>query len=50
VIVAHIGGIPIEETIAMYGPALLLAAGAVSARLGARIRRGGGNRTTNENR
>jgi hypothetical protein len=31
VIVAHVGGIPIEETVAMYGPVLLLAAGAASA-------------------
>jgi hypothetical protein len=30
---AHVGGIPIEETVAMYGPALLLAAGAATARL-----------------
>jgi hypothetical protein len=31
--VAHIGGIPIEETLASMGPALLLVAGAASARI-----------------
>ena len=36
--VAHVGGIPIEETLASYGPALLLAAGVASAWLSARIR------------
>jgi hypothetical protein len=36
---AHVGGIPIEETLGMYGPALLLALGAGSARVGARLRR-----------
>jgi hypothetical protein len=37
--VAHVGGIPIEETLGTFGPALLLAAGAASARLSARVRR-----------
>jgi hypothetical protein len=37
--IAHVGGIPLEETLGMYGPALLLALGAASARLGARMRR-----------
>lgn len=37
--IAHIGGLPIEETIAMAGPALLLAFWAVSATLRARLRR-----------
>jgi hypothetical protein len=39
VILAHVGGIPIEETVAMYGPVLLLAAGAASARVRAVWRR-----------
>ena len=34
---AHLGGLPIEETLGMAGP-LLLAFGAASARLGARLR------------
>jgi hypothetical protein len=38
-VIAHVGGIPIEETLGMYGPALLLALGAASARVGARLRR-----------
>jgi hypothetical protein len=36
---AHVGGIPLEETLALYGPALVLVAGAASASLGARLRR-----------
>jgi hypothetical protein len=36
--VAHVGGIPIEETLGFLGPALLLAFGAVSATLRARLR------------
>jgi hypothetical protein len=36
--VAHVGGIPIEETLGSYGPVLLLAAGVASAWLGARVR------------
>ena len=35
--VAHVGGIPIEE-FASLGPALLLVAGAASARIGALFR------------
>jgi hypothetical protein len=31
--VAHVAGIPIEETLASFGPALLLIAGVASARL-----------------
>ena len=42
--IAHVGGLPIEETLGMYGPALLLAAGAASASLKARLRRLGGRR------
>lgn len=38
-VIAHVGGIPIEETLALNGPALLLALGAASASLGARLRR-----------
>ena len=36
---AHIAGIPVEETAAMYGPVLLLAAGAASTMVRARVRR-----------
>lgn len=50
---AHVAGIPIEETLGTFGPALLLAAGVASAWLGAHIRhlrarkprRGAANRT-----
>jgi hypothetical protein len=47
-VIAHVGGIPIEETLGMYGPALLLALGAASARVGALLRRmrGGAARET----
>jgi hypothetical protein len=38
-VIAHLGGIPVEETLGMYGPALLLVLGAASARVGARLRR-----------
>jgi hypothetical protein len=33
---AHVGGLPIEETLGSFGPALLIAFGAVAARLRAR--------------
>jgi len=36
---AHVGGIPIEETLGSFGPVLLLVAGAALARLGDRVRR-----------
>jgi hypothetical protein len=36
---AHIAGMPVEETIASLGPALLLTFGAASATLRARLRR-----------
>lgn len=36
---AHIGGIPVEETLASLGPVLLLVLGAASASLRARLRR-----------
>ena len=36
---AHVGGVPLEETLGLYGPALLLIAGAASATLRARLRR-----------
>jgi hypothetical protein len=36
---AHIAGMPVEETIASLGPALLLTLGAASATLRARLRR-----------
>jgi hypothetical protein len=42
--IAHVGGLPIEETLGMYGPALLLAAGAASASLKAHLRRFGRGR------
>ena len=35
---AHIAGMPVEETIASLGPALLLTLGAASATLRARVR------------
>jgi hypothetical protein len=38
-VIAHVGGIPIEETLGMYGPTLLLALGAASASVRARLRR-----------
>jgi hypothetical protein len=38
-IVAHVGGIPIEETLAASGPALLTAVGAALSQLHARLRR-----------
>jgi hypothetical protein len=37
-VIAHVGGFPVEETLAMFGPALLLALGAASASLRARLR------------
>jgi hypothetical protein len=36
---AHVGGIPFEETLGSLGPALLVAAAAASAKLNARRRR-----------
>ena len=36
--VAHVAGIPIEETLVSLGPALLLVAGAASARVSALFR------------
>jgi hypothetical protein len=38
-VIAHVGGIPVEETLGMYGPALLLVLGAASARVSARLGR-----------
>jgi hypothetical protein len=38
-VIAHVGGVPLEETLGMYGPALMLVLGAASARVGARLRR-----------
>jgi hypothetical protein len=37
--IAHVGGLPLEETLGLYGPGLLVAFGAVSATLRARFRR-----------
>src|SRR5215207_9736363 len=36
---AHVGGIPVEETVGMIGPALLVALGAATATVRARWRR-----------
>jgi hypothetical protein len=38
IFVAHIGGMPIEETIGMGAPALLTAVGAAASKLHARLR------------
>jgi hypothetical protein len=38
-VVGHVGGIPIEETLASLGPALLVALGVAWANLRARLRR-----------
>jgi len=47
VISAHLGGVPVEETVASFGPALLVAFGAATARLrGLRGRRGKPRSTT----
>jgi hypothetical protein len=35
---AHVGGLPIEETLASFGPALLLGLGVAWAKLRARLR------------
>jgi hypothetical protein len=37
--VAHIGGLPLEETLGSFGPALLLALGVAWTQLRARLRR-----------
>jgi hypothetical protein len=37
--IAHVGGIPLEETLASLGPALLVAFGVAWANLRARLRR-----------
>jgi hypothetical protein len=36
--VAHVGGVPIEETLGSFGPALLMALGVAWAQLRARLR------------
>ena len=36
---AHVGGVPLEETIGSFGPALLVGVGVAWARLRARLRR-----------
>jgi hypothetical protein len=41
---AHVGGVPLEETLGMYGPALVVVLGAASARVGALLRRLRGGR------
>jgi hypothetical protein len=35
---AHVGGLPIEETLGSFGPALLVALGVAWAKLRARVR------------
>lgn len=50
---AHLFGIPVEETLGSYGPALLLAGGAAAVALRARFRRvriRAGARTTRPSR
>jgi uncharacterized membrane protein len=37
--VAHVGGLPLEETLASFGPALLVGIGVAWAQLRARLRR-----------
>jgi hypothetical protein len=36
---AHVGGLPVEETLGSFGPALLVALGVAWGRLRARLRR-----------
>jgi hypothetical protein len=36
--VAHVAGMPVEETVGMYGPVLVLVAGAASAKVAIRFR------------
>jgi len=47
---AHIGGIPIEETLGSFGPPLLIAVGAAMATLRARLRHARSRRGTREAR
>ena len=44
--IAHVAGIPIEETIGIYGPALLLAFGAACTIVRSRLRRVRGGRAS----
>ena len=37
--IAHVSGLPIEETLASFGPALLIGTGVASAKLRIRLRR-----------
>ena len=37
--IAHVGGVPVEETLGSFGPALLLGLGVAWAKLRARLRR-----------
>ena len=43
---AHVGGVPLEETIGSFGPALLVGVGVAWARLRARLRRPGARKRT----
>jgi hypothetical protein len=47
-VIAHIGALPLEETLASFGPALLVAVGALAARLRARLHKRAGARVVDE--
>lgn len=47
---AHVGGLPIEETLGSLGPALLVGLGVAWANLRARLRRGGSRDRTRRTR
>ena len=38
-VIAHVAGVPVEETLLMLGPALIVAGGMVTARIRAGLRR-----------
>jgi hypothetical protein len=38
-VIAHVGGIPVEEVVVAFGPALFVMAGVAGATLRARLRR-----------
>jgi hypothetical protein len=39
-VIAHVGGLPVEETLGSFGPALLVGLGVAWAKLRARLRPG----------
>jgi hypothetical protein len=43
-VIAHVGGLPIEETLGSFGPALLVVLGIAWAKLRARLRPGAPSR------